>query len=279
MENSNFSLWGETGTSPRVRRTTHVTPTRPGNKWQRLWLSHRPTASQGDPSPRGPQHPYRMLSRSATILSRSWNAQSRRHLATSASWRASFSSWHRALHCFRRISASLLALPASIVTVSLICKGTTSEQRGRLLGLLVQKCPPTGAGAGWREVLGSQPEPIPTPPKPWRHAPQPCSHQQWCYISIHPNTLSPSQHQDWKPGPSSGLRGPGEMTPRRLLLNPTCHLRDVCLAESPLHLSRVLGTKCDTRPHCSEGCSTSHDASPPAVSTTQPLYSGIRSYC
>ena len=35
-----------------------------------------------------------------------------------------------------------------------------------------------------------------------------------------------------------GLRGPGEMTPRGLLLNPTCHLRDVCLAESPLHLSR-----------------------------------------
>ena len=28
------------------------------------------------------------------------------------------------------------------------------------------------------------------------------------------------------------------MTPRGLLLNPTCHFRDVCLAESPLHLSR-----------------------------------------
>lgn len=91
--------------------------------------SPEPKAQDSDP-PNKPWHilgryqpmpaPYRMLSRSATILSRSWKAQSRRHLATSASWRASFSSWHRALHCFRRISTSLLALPASIVTVSLI---------------------------------------------------------------------------------------------------------------------------------------------------------------
>ena len=35
-------------------------------------------------------------------------------------------------------------------------------------------------------------------------------------------------------------------------------------------------TNRDTRPHCSEGCSTGHDTSPPAVSTAQLIYSGMQ---
>lgn len=101
-----------------------VTPTLLGHAASDSDPPHQRSASRGDWGPRQPRaSPYRMLSRSATILSRSWKAQSLRHLATSASWRASFSSWHRALHCFRRSSASLLALPASSVTVSLIWWG------------------------------------------------------------------------------------------------------------------------------------------------------------
>lgn len=105
----NFHYEVETGASPRVRRDSgHSTDLEVSGK-----DSDTPTHPLrcGRPEPWGPQ-PIPNAVHSATILSRSWNAQSRRHLATSASWRASFSSWHRALHCFRRISASLLSSPS-----------------------------------------------------------------------------------------------------------------------------------------------------------------------
>lgn len=171
----------------------------------------------------GAPAPMRMLSRSAAILSRSWNAQSRRHLATSAS-PGGLPSAPGTEPCtaFEKDFSLLVGSPASIDHCVFDLQGDNERAEGRLLGLLVHKCPPTGAGAGaallgagWRKCWDPSQSPFDTPQTHWAaHAP---SHAQAlaCCTCVHSKLSQPLTEPGLEARPlCPGLRGPGRAAPR-----------------------------------------------------------------